>query len=195
MGSAQLREGGRGERCRGVGCVVPGGVAQRAGVHSPAPGPVSGWILTFPGAPMASLLSTRNPAAAPSPAAASTAAPTTPPLFSAHPPRLGSVRMRRPLQPARSPNKSPVHQVPSAHAVPRVCGLQGVGGGEGGGGVFSFPPDSPFHPCFRPQERALKPTQSSTLSSPHFCSSAHPLSPKHPPPRVVWNPLCPGSAA
>lgn len=43
----------------------------------------------------------------------------TPPLPAA---RLGSLRMRGPLQPARFPNKSLSHQVPCAHAIPPVGG-------------------------------------------------------------------------
>lgn len=77
--------------------------------HSLSPGPVWGWILTFPGAPMASVLSTRNPAAAPSPTAASTAAPTTPPLFSAQrapPPRRAAEQPAH----ARTPPAGPLSQ-------------------------------------------------------------------------------------
>lgn len=95
-------------------------------------------IPTFPGAPMASVLSTRNPAAAPSPTAASAAARTTPPLCSAHPPRLGRLRMRGPLQPARPLSQQkpfpPAAQCACDSAGGWVAGCARGGAGRGGAG-------------------------------------------------------------
>lgn len=100
-------------------------------------------------------------------------------------PRLGSLRMRGPLQPVGFPSKSPFHQVPSAHAIPR----------KGGRGVVSFAPDSPT-PRPRPLTagpapirtagaRTHTPWCSSTRpniypQSPLFCGPALPLPTKLP---------------
>lgn len=160
-----------------------GGRAQRTRFHLPSPGPVWGWILTFPGAPMASVLSTRNPAAAPSPTAASTAAPTTPPLFSPHPPTprgwaacACADPSSRPALPTKAfSTRSPV----------RMRFRQWVGGV--GWGRFlppaSFPSlSTPPPPRHRPGTRARAPCiavpthPSHTLSPPTFaqCFSALP---------------------
>lgn len=104
-------------------------------------------------------------------------------------------------QPAHAPTPSarPLSQQKPCPPGPQcACDSAGVraaarGGGEGGGGLFSFPPDSPSLPCLGLQERGLAPTQRAAPGSPHLCSSALPL--RRSSPRVVWNPLCPGSAA
>lgn len=92
--------------------------------------------------------------------------PRTPPS-----PRLGSLRVRGPLQPAGVPNKSQFHQVPSAHAIPWVGGR--------GGGRFLLPARFPS-----PLPTAGACTQHSVVqfnppnhlpSAPHLCSPGLPL--------------------
>lgn len=161
------------------------GKAQRAGFHSPSPGPVWGWTLTFPGAPMASVLSTRNPAASPSPTAASTAAPTTPPLLSAHPTAAG--------QPAhaRTPPARPLSQQKPFPPGPQ-CACDSASGWAPWGGVFFFPPESPHLTAPPPWHSDRRRPRSHSVvhfdpprhlpSIPHFCtmllSPGLPLPPK-----------------
>lgn len=148
----------------------------RKGTAHPAPLALSrsclGLILTFPGVPMASVpAKTRNPAAAPSPTAASTAAPTTPALFfpHPHPPRSkGSLRRDPPGRPAL-PNKSLFHQVPFR----RMRFRQWVGGV--GWGRFLLPPASSLS-TLRPWQ-----TPTGTPDARLYCGSTHPSHTLSPP--------------
>lgn len=101
---------------------------------------------------MASVLSTRNPAAAPSPTAASTAAPTTPPLFSAHTPPHPRGRAGCACADPSSPPAFPTKALSTESPV-LLRSSEWVGGV---GGFFAFPPDTP-HPSSDPRRALSQP--------------------------------------